>query len=192
MFKNIALFFITGLSNRLKEPFTWKGIFLVSSTFLGFNLSEDQQIAVMALGIALAGGVDLLPDSFLLKGSNKNLSDKILSKVDGKIQRQDHVDVSNIVQTQVILKSLGYYQGKIDGNWGRKTINAKLAFEQSSDFSPCIPNGGLPFDLSCDLPANIEYDPERKSIFLKEMPNVVPLNFSENTPNTDIVGFGDK
>jgi hypothetical protein len=47
--------------NRLKEPSTWKGMFLVAAAF-GFVVPEQVGYAITVLGVALAGGVDMLPD----------------------------------------------------------------------------------------------------------------------------------
>ncbi len=47
---------------RLREPSTIRGIIWVLTAFGLVSLSQDQQNAITALGMALAGGVGLLPD----------------------------------------------------------------------------------------------------------------------------------
>jgi hypothetical protein len=43
--------------NRLKEPSTWAGLLMVSAAF-GLDFTDQQQIAITALGVALAGAPD--------------------------------------------------------------------------------------------------------------------------------------
>jgi hypothetical protein len=47
---------------RLKEPSTWRGIIWVLSAFGVYTFSEDQESAIIALSMALAGAGGLLPD----------------------------------------------------------------------------------------------------------------------------------
>lgn len=47
---------------RLREPSTIRGLIWVLTAFGLVSLSQDQQNAITALGMALAGGVGLLPD----------------------------------------------------------------------------------------------------------------------------------
>lgn len=58
---------------------------------------------------------------------------------------------------QVVLKHLGFYKGKIDGIWSESTIAAKRNYEFKIEFSPAIPNNGLPFGLNDRLPANLVF-----------------------------------
>lgn len=46
---------------------------------------------------------------------------------------------------QLIMNCLGFYNGKFDGIWGPKSIDAKKRFESSSKFLPAIPTNGMPF-----------------------------------------------
>lgn len=62
-----------------------------------------------------------------------------------------------IAHQQAILKHLGFYKGKVDGIWGAATITAKREFEFKREFSPAIPNNGLPFGLSDRLPKGMNY-----------------------------------
>jgi hypothetical protein len=49
--------------DRLKEPSTWRGIIWCVSAFGLYHFSNDQEAAITALAMALAGGGGLLPDS---------------------------------------------------------------------------------------------------------------------------------
>jgi hypothetical protein len=155
-------------------------------------------MAVMALGMALAGGVDFLPDTFLLKRNNKQLEDTIQAKV-----RADQFDTTNnqhlsfIAQTQLALRVLGFYNGRIDGVWGRASAKAKVAFESDPKFAPCTPNGGAPFDLSMPLPACLFYD--AKSCVIRVRQDHDPVDHDDqddqddhDDPNQTMIGFGDK
>lgn len=46
---------------RLKEPSTWRGAIWLITSF-GLTLAPDQKEAIIALGMALAGGAGALPD----------------------------------------------------------------------------------------------------------------------------------
>jgi hypothetical protein len=59
---------------------------------------------------------------------------------------------------QMILKFLGYYQGKCDGIWSAMTIEAKRNFENSGKFHPAYPNNGMPFDPTSKFPSGIMLD----------------------------------
>lgn len=59
---------------------------------------------------------------------------------------------------QEILKLLGFYQGKVDGIWGPRSIDAKKKFEASNSFAPGIPKNGMPFADFGPYPANITID----------------------------------
>jgi hypothetical protein len=63
-----------------------------------------------------------------------------------------------IKRQQQVLTFLGYYNGKIDGIWSAKSIEAKLKFERSGKFNPGIPNNGLPFSLRAPLPAGLIFE----------------------------------
>ena len=45
---------------------------------------------------------------------------------------------------QLIMRLKGYYNGKLDGIWGPKTIAAKQKWEMDPSYVPAIPNNGLP------------------------------------------------
>jgi hypothetical protein len=45
---------------------------------------------------------------------------------------------------QKVMQARNFYQGKIDGIWGPKTIAAKVKWERSGKFAPAIPNNGFP------------------------------------------------
>lgn len=71
---------------------------------------------------------------------------------------------------QAVLKHLGFYKGAVDGIWSEKTIAAKQQFEFKREFSPAIPNNGLPFGLSDRLP---------KGIYFKRIGNTMCLHHSD-------------
>jgi hypothetical protein len=62
MVKYVGLF----LLSRLKEPTTYKGIFLVCAA-CGMVIPDELGAALTFLFVALAGGVDMLPDSVVYK-----------------------------------------------------------------------------------------------------------------------------
>lgn len=47
---------------RLKEPSTWRAMLWLATSF-GLAIAPDQKEAIIALGMALAGGAGMLPDS---------------------------------------------------------------------------------------------------------------------------------
>lgn len=63
-----------------------------------------------------------------------------------------------IERQQLILQVLGFYNGKLDGIWGPKTVEAKKAFERSTKFNPGIPNNGLPFPNMGPYPRGIRME----------------------------------
>ena len=65
---------------------------------------------------------------------------------------------------QVILAFLGYYEGKLDGIWGKDSINAKKDFEVSGKFAPGLPNRGLPFVNTDSMPKGVFSDPFNKGL----------------------------
>lgn len=65
--------------------------------------------------------------------------------------------LKSYIRQQQILAHLGYYNGKIDGKWGPKTVEAKKEFERSKDFKPCVPNFGHPFENKPPFPQGISY-----------------------------------
>lgn len=71
---------------------------------------------------------------------------------------------------QAVLKHLGFYKGAVDGIWSEKTIAAKQQFEFKREFSPAIPNNGLPFGLSDRLP---------KGIYFKRVGNSMCLHHAD-------------
>ncbi len=56
---------------------------------------------------------------------------------------------------QEIMAAKNFYNGKIDGIWGPKTIAAKQKWERSGKFAPAIPNNGLPLDDRATLPPGV-------------------------------------
>ncbi len=48
------------IKERFKEPSTWRGIIWVLSAFGVYHFSPDQSEAVIALGMALAGGAGMV------------------------------------------------------------------------------------------------------------------------------------
>ncbi len=60
---------------------------------------------------------------------------------------------------QIVMASLGLYDGKCEGAWGPKSIAAKREWELLSDFEPAVPNRGLPFTQGCKLPKGMRWVP---------------------------------
>lgn len=60
-------------------------------------------------------------------------------------------------QIQVIMAVLGYYEGKCDGAWGPKSIEAMRQWEMQDSFEPAIPRNGMPFTGRGQLPDGMMY-----------------------------------
>ncbi len=60
-------------------------------------------------------------------------------------------------QIQVIMAILGFYDGKCDGAWGPKSIEAMRKWEMTDSFDPCLPQNGKPFMGRGKLPEGIMY-----------------------------------
>lgn len=60
---------------------------------------------------------------------------------------------------QIIMKSLALYDGRCDGVWGPKSIDAKRAWELTPEFEPAVPNGGMPINLGDKLPKGLRWIP---------------------------------
>lgn len=56
---------------------------------------------------------------------------------------------------QRIMQAKNFYNGKIDGIWGPKSIAAKQKWERSGKFTPAIPNNGFPLNDRGPLPKGI-------------------------------------
>lgn len=56
---------------------------------------------------------------------------------------------------QKVMQIEGFYQGKLDGIWGPKTIAAKVKWERSGRFSPAIPNNGFPLSDRGPFPLGV-------------------------------------
>lgn len=67
---------------------------------------------------------------------------------------------------QMVLKHLGYYRGRCDGIWSRKTITAKRDLELSGKFNPGYPNNGMPFNCEGPFPEGIIRDPLNKHLII--------------------------
>ena len=59
---------------------------------------------------------------------------------------------------QAVLKHFGFYEGRLDGIWGPKTIEAKKIFEGDTKFKPGLPNNGLPFKDTGPYPKGVTMD----------------------------------
>ena len=82
------------------------------------------------------------------------------------------------IRQQQILKELGYDPGKIDGVWSLKSIEAKQKWERQRNFSPAVPNNGLPFKKNDVLPKGIIYNPQTDLLEIagKKLPDPVTLS----------------
>lgn len=56
---------------------------------------------------------------------------------------------------QIVLKFLGYYDGKCDGIWGPDSVAAMRRFELSGKFNPGCPKNGQPINNYRKLPAGL-------------------------------------
>lgn len=96
------------------------------------------------------------------------------------------MNLDDIKQQQAVLKHLGYYSGAIDGYWSIKTMEAKIEFERSGKFNPCISNGGKPFNMNSKLPQGLYVDEEGKlaivGVELKPQPVVEKKVETATTP----------
>lgn len=94
------------------------------------------------------------------------------------------------IRQQQILKELGYDPGKIDGVWSLKSIEAKQKWERQRNFSPAVPNNGLPFKKKDVLPKGIIYNPQTDLLEIagKKLPDPVTLssaNMQENNQSSE-------
>ena len=89
------------------------------------------------------------------------------------------------IRQQQILKELGYDPGKIDGVWSLKSIEAKQKWERQRNFSPAVPNNGLPFKKNDVLPKGIIYNPQTDLLEIagKKLPD--PVISSANTQESN-------
>jgi len=62
---------------------------------------------------------------------------------------------------QDILKTLGFYNGALDGIWGPGSIAAMKKFEADPTFRPGIPNHGMPLGDAPPYPAFISKDTDK-------------------------------
>lgn len=69
-----------------------------------------------------------------------------------------------LLRQQLIMKHLGFYNGKLDGVWSRTSINAKREWEFSPLFKPAYPNRGLPLNALQKLPRGIMIDPKNRNL----------------------------
>ncbi len=74
------------------------------------------------------------------------------------------INPEQLARQQLIMKHLGFYNGKIDGVWSRTSIKAKREWEYSSAFKPAYPNRGLPLNPIQKLPRGVMLDPRNRSL----------------------------
>lgn len=61
---------------------------------------------------------------------------------------------------QEIMQLKGFYNGRLDGVWGPKTVEAKKKWEMHTSFAPGLPNFGLPFANKGPYPKGITVEKE--------------------------------
>lgn len=83
---------------------------------------------------------------------------------------------------QKIMQLEGFYQGKLDGIWGPKTIAAKLKWERSGRFSPAIPNNGFPLSDRGPFPPGVFRNADGTLASVKE-PAPAPASKNEKPPH---------
>lgn len=73
---------------------------------------------------------------------------------------------------QIVLKFLGYYDGRCDGIWGPDSVAAMRRFELSGKFNPGCPKNGQPINNYRKLPAGLYvYDRRNNYISHVDMPD---------------------
>ena len=68
-------------------------------------------------------------------------------------------ETKQLERQQLLLASLKFYSGKIDGLWGPLSIAAKKKYESDTRFLPGIPNNGMPFGSRPPYPAGVSCEP---------------------------------
>jgi hypothetical protein len=63
--------------------------------------------------------------------------------------------IKSLIRQQQILTHLGFYNGKIDGRWGPKTIEAKKEYERDPRYKPAVPTYGLPISSKPPYPTGL-------------------------------------
>ena len=64
-------------------------------------------------------------------------------------------ETQQLKRQQLIMQCLGFYNGKIDGIWGPKSIDAKKRFESSPKYLPALPANGMPFAARAPFPNGV-------------------------------------
>lgn len=90
-----------------------------------------------------------------------------------------NVTHEQMLNQQQVLAALGFYKGQIDGIWSEETIKAKQTFEFARNFTPALPNNGLPFDVTQKLPRGLIR--KGSSIWCPELDTYLKENSGENS-----------
>lgn len=61
---------------------------------------------------------------------------------------------------QRIMQAKNFYNGKVDGIWGPKSIKAMQKWERSGKFAPAVPNNGFPLSERGPFPAGVKRKPD--------------------------------
>lgn len=71
----------------------------------------------------------------------------------------------HIARIQAIMKFLGFYNGTVDGIWGRSSMAAKQRWEMSESYEPAYPSQGRPLDvLDKKLPKGVMRDTKNRTL----------------------------
>ena len=69
--------------NRLKEPSTWRGIILLIAGAVGYNLSIEQQAALVTVALALVGAIGMFTPDKLPSIPQGTIDAQGTEKIDG-------------------------------------------------------------------------------------------------------------
>ncbi len=77
-----------------------------------------------------------------------------------KLEKRMQTGTEQLKNQQEVMAAKNFYSGKIDGEWGPASIEAKIKWERSGKFNPALPNGGLPFASKGALPMGVRRLPD--------------------------------
>ncbi len=91
-----------------------------------------------------------------------------------------------LIRQQQILAHFGFYNGKIDGRWGPKTVEAKKEYERDKRFKPAVPNFGQPISSKPPYPTGLYMGSDGllmiKNVDVEDLPVVHDIGKEALTP----------